>query len=543
MRTTKLGIVAIIVAVLGVAAGDALACTNILVTKGASVDGSTFISYSADSHALYGDLAVTPARSFGPGAFREIYEWDTGKYLGRIPQPAQTYSVVGLINEHQVSIGETTFTGRKELKGPSGIIDYGSLMFIGLERARTAREAIQVMTDLATEYGYASTGESISIADPNEVWILEMIGLGEKQKGAVWVARRIPDGFISSHANQSRIRQFPLSDPLNCVYSKNVISFAREKGWFSGKDADFSFADTYGPPDVESLRFCEARVWNVFRRAAPSLKLSSDIVKNVKGAAPLPLWIKPDKKLAVTDMMALMRDHFEGTEFDLSQGVGAGPYACPYRWRPMTWEVDGKRYLHERSISTQQTGFSFVSQMRGALPAPIGGIFWMGFDDTYMTVYTPMYCGIRVAPKTFATGVASLTKFSWDSAFWVFNWVSNYAYSRYSDMIVDIQLVQRELEGQFLADQPAIERTALGLYQQSPEQAREYLTRYSTTAGDGVTRRWRTLGEELLVKYMDGNVKNEKGEALHPAYPASWYREIVKERGEALRLPDAPKEP
>ena len=331
-------------------------------------------------------------------------------------------------------------------------------MYIALERAKTAREAIKVMTDLVAEYGYASTGESISIADPNEAWILEIIGKGEGVKGAVWVARRIPDGYISAHANQSRIRQFPLNDPANCLYSKDVISFAREKGWFTGKDEEFSFADTYAPPDFGALRACEARVWSMFRRAAPSLNIPIDYVKGVPGAHPLPLWIKPDKKLAVADVMALMRDHFEGTEFDMTKDIGAGPFACPYRWRPMTWKVDGQEYVNERAISTQQTGFSFVAQMRSGLPDPIGGVLWFGVDDTYTTVYAPMYCGIRAVPKPYGVGVADMHHFSWDSPFWVFNLVANFAYSRYSDMIVDIQQVQRELEGGFLADQPGSTR-------------------------------------------------------------------------------------
>jgi dipeptidase len=525
-----------------IATGEGQACTNILVTRGASADGSTFVSYAADSHSLYGELTLTPGGRFGPGAMRDIIDTDTHKFLGRIPQATQTYWVVGLMNEHQVSIGETTYDGRKELEGPSGIIDYGSLMSIALERARTAREAIGVMADLVSEYGYASTGESISVADPNEAWIFEIIGKGEGQKGAVWVARRIPDGFMSAHANQARIRRFPLDDPENCLYAKDVIDFARSKGWYKGVDKDFSFADTYAPLNFEGARFCEARVWNVFRRAAPSLHLPVDLALGKLDAERLPLWIKPDRPLAVSDVMALMRDHFEGTPLDLSKGVGAGPFACPYRWRPLTWKVDGKTYVNERAISTQQTGYSFVAQSRAALPDPIGGVLWFGLDDTYSTVYTPMYCGIRATPKTFGTGVASLNRFSWDSAFWVFNWVANYAYSRYSDMIVDIQTVQRELEGRFLADQPEIEAAAISLYHQAPALARDYLTEYSVKSGDDVTARWRRLGEDLLVKYMDGNVKDSLGNPTHPPYPDDWYRRIVKENGDVLRAPDEPTE-
>jgi dipeptidase len=533
MRPLAPTLIIVLCAVAAAPIHPAQACTNYLVTKGASVDGSVFITYAADSHDLYGELYHTPPGRWGAGAMREIIEWDTGKLLGRIPQAPVTYGVVGLMNEHQVAIGETTFTGREELAGPAGIVDYGSLMFIALERAQTAREAIGVMTDLVTEHGYASTGESFSVADPNEAWILEMIGKGEGQKGAVWVARRIPDGFISAHANQARIRQFPLDDPQSCLYARDVISFARNKGWFEGRDEDFSFADTYAPLDFGALRFCEARVWSFFRRAAPTQDLPVDLIDGSQKSRRLPLWIKPDRPLSVHDVMRLMRDHFEGTPLDMTKGVGAGPFACPYRWRPMTWEVDGKTYIHERAVSTQQTGFSFVAQMRGWLPDPIGGVFWFGLDDTYSTVYTPMYCGIREVPKSFAAGVADLHRFSWDSAFWVFNWVANYAYSRYSDMIVDIQKVQAELEGALLAEQASVEKAASDLYAGSPRLAVDYLTEYSVKQGDAVTARWRTLGEELLVKYMDGNVKDAEGNVTHPRYPGEWYRRIVKDEGEA----------
>ena len=514
----------------------ARACTNILVSKGASADGSTMITYSADSHELYGELAFTPPGRHAAGELRDVIEWDTGKLLGRIPQAPVTYAVVGNMNEHQVSIGETTWGGREELVGPAGMVDYGSLMFIALERSSTAREAVTIMGELVAEHGYASTGESFSIADPREVWFMDLIGKGEKQKGAVWVARRLPEGTISAHANQARIRRFPLNDPESCLYSRDVVSFAREKGWFSGADEEFSFADTYAPPDHGALRFCEARVWNVFRRSAPSLKLSSDYVKPVPGAEPLPLWVKPDAKLSVRDLMALMRDHFEGTEFDMNKDIGAGPFACPYRWRPLTWEVDGQQYGNERAISTQQTGFSFVSQMRSWLPDPMGGVFWFGVDDTFSTVYVPMYCGIREVPKSFAVGAATWDAFSWDSAFWVFNFVSNWAYSRYSDMIVDIQKLQWELEGKFLAEQPEVEKTALKLYETSPLAARDYLTQYSVAQGDMVVSRWRRLGEFLVWKYLDGNVRDSQGHVTHPKYPESWYRRIVREHGEVVKV-------
>ncbi len=518
------------------------ACTNFLITKGATTDGSTMITYAADSHQLYGELYYTPAADHLPGEMREIYEWDTGKFLGQIPQVPHTYAVVGLMNEHQVSIGETTYGGRKELHNPEGILDYGSLMFIALERAKTAREAIRVMTDLVEKYGYCSEGESFSIADPNEVWIMEMIGKGKGRKGALWVARRIPDGYISAHANQARIRQFPLNDKKNCLYAPDVISFAREKGWFNGRDEDFSFAETYAPPDFGALRFCEARVYAMFHRAAPSMEFDLKYVMGDPTGTPLPLWIKPEKKLSVRDVMELMRDHFEDTPMDMTRDIGAGPFKLPYRWRPLTWQVDSVRYFNERATSTQQTGFSFVAQARSYLPDPIGGIFWFGVDDTYSTVYVPMYCGIRQVPKPYAVGTADFQHFSWESAWWVFNVVSNYAYSRYCDMIKDIQNVQRELEGNFLALQPDIDKAALALYQQSPELCRDYLTEYSVRQGEKTVQRWKELFPYLVWKYLDGNVKNESGKVTHPGYPPEWYRQIVKETRNKFRVPGQKKE-
>ncbi len=521
-------------------AQQALACTSILVTKGASKDGSTMITYSMDSHELYGQLAYRPAGIHLPGTMRDVFSGETGKFLGRVKEAPVTFSRVGLINEHQLAIGETTFTGREELEGPAGIIDYDNLMLMALERCRTAREAVRTMAQLVDEYGYASTGESISIADPNEAWIFEIIGKGKGQKGAVWVAMKVPDGYISAHANLARIRQFPRFDSENCLYSKDVISFAREKGWFKGADQDFSFADTYCPPDFSGLRFCESRVWSVFRRSAPSLNLSSDFMKGVKGAPLPPLWIKADTKLSVRDVMELMRDHFENTEFDMTKDVGAGPYALPYRWRPMEWELDGQKYLHERAISTQQTASVFVTQSRSWLPDPIGGIIWFGMDDSYSSVFVPFYCGIRGVPKAWGTESGSFDEFSWDSAFWIFNWVANTAYGRYSDMIVDIQTVQRELEGKFEADQPGVENNAAKLFAQSPVQARDYLTQYSALQADLALARWRKLGETLLWKYLDGNLHREKGLSTrreHPRYTDEWYRRIVQEKGESIKMP------
>ena len=528
--------VLLLIFILFILSGQLFPCTNFLISKGASTDGSTMITYAADSHELYGELYYTPAAKHAPGEMLDIYEWDTGDYLGQIKQIPYTYKVVGNINEHQVSIGETTFTGREELIDSTGIIDYGSLMYIALQRAKTAREAIQVMTDLVAEYGYYSSGESFSVADANEVWILEMIGKGPGNTGANWVVRRVPDGYICAHANQSRIRQFPLNDSKNCLYSKDVISFAREKGYFSGDDKDFSFADAFAPADYGALRFCEARVWQMFRRAAPSLNLPIDYVKGEPGAEPMPLWIKPDQKLSVHDVMELMRDHFEGCEFDMSKDIGAGPFDLPYRWRPLTWKLDSTVYFNERATSTQQTGFSFVSQMRSWLPDPIGGIIWFGVDDTYSTVYVPMYCSIDKVPYNYAVGTGNFNEFSWESAFWVFNFVSNYTYSRYSDMIKDVQKVQRQFESEFFANQPAIDDAALKLFAQSPQLAVDYLTDYSNEQGDQVVKRWKKLGEFLIYKYLDGNVKDEHGNVTHPRYPDSWYRRIVDDTGDKFEM-------
>ncbi|MBS5980571.1 MAG: C69 family dipeptidase, partial [Dysgonomonas mossii] len=369
------------------------ACTNFLVGKYASVDGSTMITYSADSYALFGELYHWPAKKYSQGEMLKVYEWDSGKYLGEIAQASQTYNVVGNMNEYQVTIGETTFGGREELADPDGIIDYGSLIYIALQRAKTAREAIKIMTDLVAEYGYYSGGESFSIGDPNEIWVLEMIGKGKGNKGAVWVAVRIPDDCISAHANQSRIHQFPLKDPKNCLYSKDVISFAREKGYYTGKDEDFSFSKVYNPLDFGGQRFCEARVWSFFN------KCNKDMAKFVtyaqgKTQEPMPLYIKPDKKLSLSDIQGMMRDHYEGTELDWTNDIGAGPFKSPYRWAPLTWKVDSVEYCNERPIATQQSGFVFTSQMRSWLPNSIGGVLWFGTDDAAQTVFTPMYCSV-----------------------------------------------------------------------------------------------------------------------------------------------------
>lgn len=517
------------------AAPAARACTNFIVTKGASLDGSTFITYTADSHVLYGELYYRPAGVHRPDDMLDIHDWDTGKHLGKIKQAERTYAVVGNMNEHQLAIGETTFGGRTELVNPKGILDYGSLIYITLQRSRTAREAIRTIDALLNEYGYYSSGESFSIADPHEAFIMEIIGKGPGQKGALWVARKIPDGYISGHANAPRIRQFPLSDP-DTLYAPDVISFAREKGWYSGSDADFSFADVYGALDYGAVRFCDARVWCMYRRAAAAQNLSADWVKGVSGAPPLPLWVKPDRKLGVYDVMELMRDHFTDTELDMTKDLGAGPYALPYRWRPLTWKVGDKEYFNERATSTQQTGFSFVAQMRSHLPDPVGGVLWFAVDDTFSTVYVPMYCGLTRIPHGFAVGTGSFHEFTWDSAFWVFNAVSNFSYLRYSDMIQDVRKAQREIESRFLAEQPAVEAAALALHEQAPRLAVEYLNKYSHDSADMVIARWRKLFEQLLYKYLDGNVKDEFGKPTHPGYSEAWYKMVAETTGTHLQL-------
>lgn len=519
---------------------DASACTSFLVTRGASADGSNMITYAADSHELYGELYYRPEGKYAAGSTTEVHEWDTGKLLKTIPQVAETFRVVGNMNEHQVVIGETTFEGREELKNPQGGIDYGSMIYISLQRSRTAREAIKTMVQLADEHGYASEGESFSIADPNEVWLMELIGRGPGSKGIAWVAMRVPDGYVTAHANMSRIRKFPRNEPDNCMYSADVVSLAREKGWFSGKDEDFSFADAYAPSTCADVRSCDARVWAFYRRVAPSMKIPIDYVACKPGAAPLPLWVKPDAKLSAKDLMRAMRDHFEDTEFDMRKDVGAGPYAVPYRWRPMTWKADGKVYQHARATATQQTGFSFVSQSRANLPGPVGGLLWFSVDDAASTVYVPMYMGIKKVSKPYAVGTGTLRQFSWDAAFWVFNWVANQAYSRYSDMSVDIEKVQGELEGGLLSEQTKVEQKAAELYKTNPKAAEDYLTKYSDESAERVVTRWRQLGQDLLVKYMDGNVKDDKGKVLHPAYPEHWYRRISKETGDLYVVGTAP---
>jgi len=510
-------------------------CSSFLVTKGASKDGSVMITYTCDGEFLP-LLEYVPAQDHKPNEYIEITGRD-GKVRGKVKQVSHTYAVVGLINEYQVAIGETTFGGRRELRNPDGLLHYFFMMRLALQRAKTAREAIKVMAELVEEYGYASTGESFSIADTKEAWIMEMIGPGAGGKGANWVALRIPDGYVSGHANMSRIGEFPLDDPENCMYSKNVISFAIEKGYYDKKSGKpFSFRYAYNPPEPSSLRTCAARVWSMFRRSAPSMNLSPDFQRGVKEAKPYPLWIKPDKKLSLHDVMNIMRDHYEGTDFDMTKGIDAGPFGCPIRCRGLTWEVDGVKYSWERPISTQQTGFSFISQSRGWLPDAVGGVYWYGVDDTYTTCYIPLYCCINDLPKPFTTG--SLQKFSWDSAWWVFNFVANMANLKYSYMVKDIQKVQAALEDKALALQPIIEKTALEMSKSDPELTVKFLTDYSVSRGELVVKRWIELGEYLLTKYNDGYVKDEMGRPRGVGYPSEWLKRVINSKPEQFKLPE-----
>lgn len=524
-----------------------LPCTNLLVGKNASTDGSTLISYAADSYGLYGELYHWPAQQYSPGDMLKVYEWDSGKYLGEIPQVMQTYNVIGNMNEHQLAIAETTFGGRSELVDSTGIMDYGSLIYITLQRAKNAREAIEVMTNLVKKHGYYSGGESFSIADPNEVWVVEMIGKGVENKGAVWVAVRIPDDCVTAHANQARIQQFPLNDPENCIYSPDVISFAREKGYYTGSDEDFSFAQTYNPLDFGGLRYCEARVWSFFN------KVNKDMGQYVTYALgqttdPMPLYIKPDRKLSAQDIQEMMRDHYEGTELDWRFDVGAGPFNSPYRWSPLSFEVDGVEYCNERPIATQQTAFSFVAQMRSWLPNQIGGILWFGIDDAAQTVYYPFYSGHNEVPHEMAIGNGDLLNFSWTSAFWIHNWVSNMVYTRYSDMSIDMKKVQSHIENSFRQYQPEIEAKAAELYAQSPADASHFLTGYTNNLVKEGVGEWKKLGEYLLVKYIDGVIKKEEdGEfarnpfgqpanPLRPGYSNEYYQKIIDQTGDRYKI-------
>lgn len=554
-----------------------LACTSYLVTPGASVDGSSMISYAADSHIRYGELYHLPGGPQPEGSYFQAYYRGSHKPLDKIPNPPYTYTVIGFMNEKQVAIGETTFGGRSELADTTGGIDYGSLMFVSMQRSATARDAIRAIAELVETHGYYGPGESFSIADPYEVWIMELIGKGtdlrydrrkgeyyNANKGAVWVAKRIPDGAISAHANHARIMTFPLEDMstsitcrnlelihnsgISVVYAHDVISFARRKGYFDGKDTEFSFSDTYAPLDFAAARFCEARVWSMFKEVDQTMDRYMDYAMGYDLSNRMPLYIIPDRKLSVQDLISFKRDYLQGTDYDMSQDIGAGPWGKPYRWRPLTWEVDGKTYVHERTTATQQTAFSYIAQLRSGYPDPVGGILWFGVDDTNTTVYVPMYAGMQRVPHAFAVGNGHILEYSEDAAFWVFNKVAHFAYLRYSLMLPDIQKVQRDLEDRFMEFVPAIDVAATALYEKDPELAREFVTSFSVKMGDHTVERWQELFRFLMVKYIDGNRKKEENGVFltnqygrypiveHPEYPEWWLRLIVELTGDRFLL-------
>ena len=542
---------------------DAKSCTNFICSRGASVDGSTMITYAADSHTRYGQLRFHKGGDHPEGETVKLYNYGNGKFQIEIPQARHTYSVVGFINECQLAIGETTWGGIEPLsKGNDMGIDYGNLIYLALQRAKNCREAIMVMARLVNTYGYADGGESFSLCDPNETWIFEITSKGS-EKGAVWVARRVPEGYVCGHANQARITTFPKmhrgapqvsidfsnirdihNKDIECVYANDVVSFARKNNLYNGSDSEFSFADTYNPLTFSGLRACEARVYAMFNRVNSDMKRYEKFAMGDATAERLPLWIKPDHKLSVHDVMELMRDHYEGTPMDMNGDVGAGPFHCPYRWRPMDFEVGGQKYIHERAISTQQTGFSFVAQCRAWLPDKLGGIIWFGVDDTYSTVYCPMFCGINQIPECFEEGNGSMSEYSETAAFWLFNRVSNFCYLRYDSMIVDVRRVQGELEKDFI-------QIVDGVSQQyeNYDDARlvASLNRTSNQCADRMMRRWTQLDRLLLMKYIDGNIKQTDGERIkttptgvvafpkQPPYPDWFYRQIVQDHGDVLK--------
>ena len=560
--------------------GKANACTNFLITKGASTDGSCMISYAADSHVLYGELYHYPAQDWPAGTMLDVYDWDGGMYRGQIPQIAHTYNVVGNMNEWQLAIGETTYGGLESLADGDGIIDYGSLIYITLQRAKTAREAIKCMGELVANYGYVSSGESFSIADTEEVWILEMIGKGKGKKGAVWVARRIPDGYVSGHANQARITTFPLAKKnktsitfkqidklfkdsnIDCVYADDVISFAKEMKLYNGPDDKFSFSDVYNPVDFSGARFCDLRVWAMFNKVTDNMKdyWGYATGRDIKRVQPykegmcqtpdnfptnrMPLWVLPNKKVSVLDMMDFMRDHLEGTELDMSQDVGAGPFHCPYRWRPMQFEVNGQEYVHERTTATQQTGFSFVAQCRGYYDWPVGGIIWFGVDDADNCVYCPMFSCMTEIPECFRVGNGSMSQWSETAAFWTFSQMSNWAYTKYDYIHPEIRKRQREMETKWAEKiVPALSERVFAI--KGREAQKKELTKFSCDAANEMTAMWKRFYQELFMKYMDGNVNtavenkpNHKYTPIkseHPKYSDEYYQILIEKTGDKYK--------
>lgn len=557
---------------------EVLACTNLIVTKGASSDGSVMITYAADSHTRYGAISFYPAADYQAGDSCELYHYENGKLMGRIPEVAHTWSVIQFMNEHQVAVGETTFGGLDSLSSqPGAILDYGSLMRVGLQRSKTAREMMWVMTELIAQYGYASGGESFSISDPHEAWILEMIGKGKYEKGAVWVARLIPDGYVSGHANQSRITTFPFQkknnwdDPKQTVYhSPDVISFAKKHGFYRGKEEDFSFSDVYNPLNFGGARYCDARVWSFFRKISREVRENETYTQYALGQFSygdsngnpngyvtnrLPLWVKPDSLIGLHQVMAAMRDHYEDTPLDMRNDPGAGPFRLPYRWRPMEFKADSVTYLCERAIATQQTGYSFVAQSRSWLPSPVGGIFWFGVDDADGCVYAPMYCGIKSIPESYAWGNGSMISWSETSAFWTFNQVNNWAYTRYNMIHPEVEQYQHELETRFTDQVSVTDRQAVALYDRDASKARDYLTAYSVYTGNKLVNDWKIFYRYLFMRYMDGNLKaaedlklldNGNGKGIpkrpaHPGYGKDWERIMIQGTGDRLKVPSGNK--
>jgi len=584
MRRLSKAILFVLTAALGFNAVDSHACTNVLVTKGASIDGSNMISYAADSHQLYGELYYKPAGVWGKDDMRPIYDWDSGKFLGYIPQVPRTYQRVGNMNEHQLIIAETTYGGRAELEDPKGIMDYGSLIYVALERAKTAREAIAVIADLANTYGYYSSGESFSIADTEEVWVMDLIGKGPDNKGIVWVARRVPDGYICSHANQARISTFPQDDPENCMFAPDVISFAREKGYFTGEDKDFSFCDAYAPLDFSGMRACEARSWAAFNILCDGkftfedengnivTKDAYDYIDYAMGydkSKRFPLFVKPSRKISVKDVADVMRDHYEGTPMDMTTDIGAGGNALPYRWRPMGFEHDGKEYINERAIATQQTGFWFVGQSRGWLPDEIGGVNWFGCDDAATSYLTPIYTSIYEIPECFREGNGNMITYSPTSAFWMTNRVANACYKAYDIMFPTVDAEIDAWEAAMVEAVAKADAEALAIYKaadQAPRkrirrndkarkvvdpfvEVREYLTAFSVDNAQKIFEKWVALEQLLLVKFIDGNVKaqNEDGSFVtneytdcipakitQPGYTDTWKKVVAQEHGDVI---------
>lgn len=527
------------------------ACTNLIVGKKASKDGSVMCSYSADDYGMFIGLCHFPAGKHPKGEMRKVYDWDTNEYHGEIPEAEETYNVIGNINEYQVSIGETTFGGREEMVDTTGILDYGSLIYIALQRSKTAREAIKVMTELTETYGYCSEGETFTICDPNEAWIMEMMGKGPGSKGVVWVALRIPDDAICAHANQSRIRTFNKKDKKNVIVSDDCIGYARRMGWFDGEDKDFSFCEAYAVPDFSGRRICDARVWSFFNHFSDGMDRYIPYVEGkLENTEPLPLWIVPERKVSLQDMEACMRDHYEGTPFSLDKDPGKGVWDMPYRPTPLTYTVDGKKYFNERPISTQQSAFSYVAQLRSWLPRQIGGILWFGNDDGNMVAYTPVYCGNTVRPECYNTKGADAVTFSNKNAFWVCNWVSNMVYPRYSLMFPSLKEVRDSLDNSYFANQPEVEKKALSLYGNSQEDAVKYLNDYSNTVAQQMLDRWNELAIYLIVKYNDMAVKPEKdgkftrtktglgAKVARPGYPESIAKDIVRQYGSRYAVPE-----